>query len=76
MAEELESKMNHISLHESDDGFLNKKKTSSQYRNNYQPLEVGMRTFLWKEGFEQRVHRKKNGFNHFKLEWLVPTDRT
>ena len=42
---------------------------------NYQPMAKGVRSKLWLEGYEQRVHRKKNGFNHFKLEWSIPTDR-
>ena len=48
------------------------KVTESQ---NYQPMAKGVRSRLWKEGYDQRIHRKKNGFNHFKLEWMVPTDR-
>ena len=55
-----------------------KKKTqkNSQYQNNYRPMEAGIRTTLWQEGFEYREFRRKNGFNHTKLEWIVPTDRT
>ena len=48
----------------------------SESQKNYQPMEAGVRTTLWQEGFEYREFRRKNGFNHTKLEWIVPTDRT
>ena len=30
---------------------------------------------LWKEGFDQRISRKQNGFKHDKIEWDVITAR-
>ena len=36
---------------------------------------IGVRSKLWYEGYEQRIVRKKNGFKHSALEWMVPTDR-
>ena len=50
-------------------------KMPSQYHENYQPMAQGLRIQLWQEGWQQRCERKKNGFNHFALEWIVPTDR-
>jgi len=47
----------------------------SSYQKSYQPMAVGLRTTLWEDGFRQRVERKKGGFTHFKLEWIVPTFR-
>lgn len=38
-------------------------------------MAKGVRVELWQEGWNQRNERKKNGFNHFQLEWIVPTDR-
>jgi hypothetical protein len=49
--------------------------TISQYHQNYQPMAKGLRHSVWEEGYKQRCERKQNGFNHFKLEWIVPTDR-
>ena len=42
---------------------------TSQYQNNYQPMAVGVRHRLWREGYECRNQRKMNGFKHSKLEW-------
>ena len=30
---------------------------------------------MWKEGFDQRISRKQNGFKHDKIEWDVITAR-
>jgi len=38
-------------------------------------MAAGLRTTLWADGFQQREARKKGGFTHFKLEWIVPTFR-
>ena len=48
---------------------------SSQYQCNYQPLELGVRSVLWEEGFKHRNVRKQAGFKHTKLEWKIMTDR-
>ena len=48
---------------------------TSQYHQNFQPMLNGLRIQTWQEGWQQRCERKKNGFNHFTLEWIVPTDR-
>lgn len=53
-----------------------KKVETSTNQSSYQPMAAGIRTTLWQEGFEYREYRRKNGFNHTKLEWIVPTDRT
>ena len=52
-----------------------KKVESSTNQSSYQPMAAGIRTTLWQEGYEYREYRRKNGFNHTKLEWIVPTDR-
>lgn len=52
-----------------------KARAVSSYQKNYQPLEAGIRTILWAEGFKQREERKKGGFKHFKIEWMCPTTR-
>ena len=48
---------------------------TSQYQLNFRPMPVGVRKRLWEEGYRYRNQRKKNGFNHFKLEWKLATDR-
>ena len=52
-----------------------KKVETSTNQSSYQPMAAGIRTTLWQEGYEYREYRRKNGFNHTKLEWIVPTDR-
>ena len=76
----LESRMRSVSLDVSaSKGHLstsnNKANVLSQYDQNYKPMAKGLRIQSWYEGYQQRCERKKNGFNHFKLEWIVPTDR-
>ena len=72
--------MAHVSLNgilnDNSEKMSKKSEKNSQYQNNYQPMAAGIRTTLWQEGFEYREYRRKNGFNHTKLEWIVPTDRT
>ena len=41
----------------------------SDYQSNFRPMQVGLRTHVWAEGWQQRQKRKVSGFNHFKLEW-------
>ena len=60
---------------QSSENKSNKAAKTSQYQNNFQPMAAGVRTTLWQEGFKYREFRRKNGFNHTKLEWIVPTDR-
>lgn len=38
-------------------------------------MREGTRTRLWKEGFDQRLNRRQNGFKHDKIEWDVITAR-
>ena len=61
-----------------NDNSTNKIQKTQDSTNNssYLPMKAGVRTTLWKEGYEYREFRRKNGFNHAKLEWIVPTDRT
>ena len=73
----LESRLQNVSL-ENQRGSLKEPSgggLSSQYHENYQPMFQGEREQLWQEGYHQRIERKQNGFNHFKLEWMAPTDR-
>ena len=71
----LATRMRSVSLDNNVGTTKSGKPLDSQYHENYLPMAQGVRMELWQEGFEQRCHRKKNGFNHFKLEWMVPTDR-
>ena len=75
----LESRMRSVSLDcnnkDSGHGAAAGGTTTSQYHQNYQPMLKGLRIETWQEGWKQRCERKKNGFNHFTLEWIVPTDR-
>ena len=48
----------------------------SQYELMYKPLQVGLRKSLWEEGYKYRNERRKNGFNHVKLEWRLPSERS
>ena len=48
---------------------------TSQYQLNYTPMPVGLRKDLWEEGWKYRNIRRRDGFNHFKLEWMILTDR-
>jgi len=48
---------------------------SSTYSTSYLPTKEGTRTRVWKEGFDQRLSRKQNGFRHVAIEWDVLTDR-
>jgi len=41
----------------------------SQYKLSFRPMPVGMRKRVWEEGWNYRNQRRKDGFNHFRLEW-------
>ena len=71
----LASHMRSVSLDDNSASSRRNKAIVSQAHENYLPMAQGVRVELWQEGFQQRCQRKKNGFNHFKLEWIVPTDR-
>ena len=78
---DLPNAMNHVSLNGIFDENITKPKNpkrveTSTNQSSYQPMAAGIRTTLWQEGYEYREYRRKNGFNHTKLEWIVPTDRT
>lgn len=70
----LASHMRRVSLDDTGTANRNKPLVSLEHEN-YLPMAQGVRMELWQEGYQQRCQRKKNGFNHFKLEWTVPTDR-
>ncbi|XP_023321288.1 uncharacterized protein LOC111696006 [Eurytemora carolleeae] len=48
---------------------------SSSYKVAFLPMREGTRTRVWKEGFDQRVGRKQDGFKHQKIEWDIETER-
>ena len=80
---QINNAMGHVSLggilqSDSRNNQSNKASKSSLSTNQqaFQPMPAGIRTELWAEGFQYREFRRKNGFNHTKLEWIVPTDRT
>ncbi len=71
-------KLQQLSLEEKVQKKVNSSKSTtltSQYQLNYRPMPVGVRKDVWEEGFRYRNQRKKNGFNHFKLEWKIISDR-
>jgi len=61
---------------ENDSSRVHKRRPmSSTYGTSYLPTMEGTRTRVWKEGFDQRVARKQNGFRHVAIEWDVLTGR-
>ena len=71
----LESRMRSVSLDNKDGGCSGAAGATSSMQDAFQPMFKGQRIQLWKEGFDQRCTRVKNGYNHHAMEWIVPTDR-